>query len=254
MVLKRLIDQWSQSRLPDWLTTAAIGAWGILMLHYWATGKLGLLIHPKYFGLVVTAGLFLVVLAFLQGLRLVRRRSRLRLQHFSLMPPTWLSTVMLVGALVGLLVTPRPFASQTAIKRGLQDSAIITRARPQAFRVSSKPESRSLLDWTRTLDVYPEPDAYEGQGVNIDGFVVHSENLPETHFTLTQFVITCCAADAYPVGLPIKLEQSRDAYPVDEWFKVKGKMITEMLNGQRQLVVLAKALEPIPEPKNPYSY
>ena len=254
LIAKRSTSPWSRSRLPDWLTTAAIAAWGILMLDYWASGKLGLLIHPKYFGLTVTTGLFLAVLACLQGVRLVRQRSGLRLQHFALIPPSWLSTILLTAALVGLIITPRPFASQTAIQRGLQDNAIVTRTRPQTFRVTSKPESRSLLDWTRTLDVYPEPDAYEGQAVNVEGFVVHTNDLPETYLTLTQFVITCCAADAYPVGLPIKLEQNRQAYPVDQWFRVKGKMITETLNDRRQLVVLANSLDSIPEPKNPYSY
>ena len=252
MTPARLKQRWS--RLSDWLTTAAIAAWGILLLNYWASGKLGLLIHPKYFGLTVSAGLFLIILATLHGVKLVRQRSGVRLQHFSLIPPGWLGAVMLVAALVGLLVTPRPFASQTAIQRGLQDSALITRTRPQTFRVSNNPETRSLVEWIRTLDVYPEPDAYEGQPVNIDGFVVYPADLPETYLTLTQFVITCCAADAYPVGLPVKLAQSRQAYPIDRWFEVKGKMITETLNNQRQLVVLATALDSIPEPKNPYSY
>ena len=243
-----------RTQLPEWLTTAAIAAWGLLMLEYWASGKLGLLIHPKYFGLILSAGLFLIGLAGLQGVKLLRQHSNARLQHISLLPPLGLSTVLLGAALVGLLVTPRPFASQTAIQRGLQDSAIVTRAQPQAFRATVNPEQRSLLEWIRTLDVYPEPDAYKGQKVNVDGFVVYADDLPETYFTLTRFVITCCAADAYPVGLPVKLNQSRTVYRPDQWFNVKGQMITETLNGQRQLVIAATTLKPISEPKNPYSY
>ena len=153
------------------------------------------------------------MLASLQGFKLVRQRSGLRLQHISLLPPSGLSCILLTAALVGLIVTPRPFASQTAIQRGLQDSAIVTRAQPQAFRTSGNPEQRTLLEWIRTLDVYPEPDAYEGQKVDVDGFVVYTDGLPETYLTLTRFVITCCAADAYPVGLPVKLTQGRQAYP-----------------------------------------
>jgi uncharacterized repeat protein (TIGR03943 family) len=71
---------------------------------------------------------------------------------------------------------------------------------------------------------------------------------------LSRFVLTCCAADAYPVGLPVKLKQDRQAYKPDTWLEVEGRMITETLNGKRQLTVEATSLKPIPEPKNPYDY
>ncbi|NJO66452.1 MAG: TIGR03943 family protein, partial [Leptolyngbyaceae cyanobacterium RM1_405_57] len=69
-----------------------------------------------------------------------------------------------------------------------------------------------------------------------------------------RFVITCCAADTYPVGLPVKIEGSRSTYPPDTWLRVKGSMITETLDGQRQLTIQASQLEEIEEPENPYEY
>lgn len=242
------------AKLTDWLTVLAMAAWGALLLQFWTSGRMGLLIHPRYYGLTLSAGFFMLIVAIFQGLKLWRQPDGPRMQHFSLLSPQWLSLVLLVGALVGFLVPLRPFASQTAIQRGLQDANIVTRARPQAFRAQSDPESRSLLEWIRTLDVYPEPDAYQGQKVSVDGFVVYPENLPDNYFTLVRFAITCCAADAYPVGLPVKVQESRKNYPVDQWFAVKGQMQTETLEGKRQLVIVANSLEPIPEPKNPYSY
>ncbi len=242
------------TKLTDWLTVAAMGAWGILLLQFWTSGKLGILIHPKYFGLTLSAGFFLLILSIFQGLRLWRQPKGPRLQHFSLLSPQWLCLILLVAALIGFIFPPRPFTSQTAIQRGLQDNTIQTRARPQAFRTQSNPESRSLLEWIRTLDVYPEPDAYQGQKVSVDGFVVYPDNLPNNYLTLARFAITCCAADAYPVGLPVRLKQDRKAYPTDQWFAVKGQMQTETLEDKRQLVIVASSLEPIPEPKNPYSY
>jgi uncharacterized repeat protein (TIGR03943 family) len=243
------------SRLPDWIDIAALAAWGILFLRYWLTGKLGLLIHPNYFILTIVAGTMLLLLAGLKGWRQFKRPQEARMQHFTLFPPGTMAMVMLVAAIIGLVVTPRPFASQTAIQRGLeQNIAVVTRTRPQAFRVGESPESRSLIDWVRTLNTYPEPDAYAGQKVNVQGFVVHSNNLPDQYFTLTRFVITCCAADVYPVGMPVKLQQSRKSYAVDQWFTVKGQMRTESLNGKRQLVIEASSLTPIAEPQNPYDY
>ncbi|QUY45040.1 TIGR03943 family protein [Acaryochloris sp. 'Moss Beach'] len=232
----------------------ALCLWGILILQYWRSGKLGLLIHPNYYGLTLAAGCFLLMLTSLQILKLWRRRVPMRSQHLSLLSPPVMSGIMLTAALIGLLVTPRPFTSQTAIQRGLQDKTMVTRASPQAFRTTSQPENRTLLEWIRTLDVYPEPDAYAGQKVNVDGFVVYPEDLSDNYFTLTRFVISCCAADAYPVGLPVKLKQSRKTYAVDSWLAIQGEMVTETLNGQRQLVIQAQTLKSIPEPDNPYYY
>jgi uncharacterized repeat protein (TIGR03943 family) len=240
-------------RLPEWIETFALGLWGVLFLYYWRIGKLGLLIHPNYFGLTIAAGFVLLILAFLSVFKLLRRQ-RAEDTHQTYFPPGFLSGVLLVSAIVGLVVTPKPFASQTAMQRGLEDINVVTRVRPQAFRVSQSPGTRSLVDWIRTLDVYPEPDAYSGQPVNVDGFVVYTPNLPDRYLTLTRFVITCCAADAYPIGLPVQLTQSRSSFPPDHWFRVKGKMMTETLNGKRQSVIQASELKPIPEPSNPYAY
>ncbi len=234
------------------------------MLKYWLNGQLALLIHPNYFGLVVVTGFALLTIAALRGFQLVaqvRQRASGRPvtmpvgQHISLFPPGWSSTLLLATAILGLMVTPKVFASQTAIQRGVMESVSMTRSQPQAFRGSSKPEERSLIDWVRTLNVYPEPDAYTGQAVKVQGFVVHPPNFPPQYLLISRFVITCCAADAYPVGLPVKLTTNHNAYPVDTWLEVEGKMVTETLEGKRQLTIEAKEpLKKIPKPAKPYYY
>lgn len=243
------------SLLP-WLDVVAIAAWGFLFLKYWLTGRLYLLIHPNYTWLTVVAGFALVGLAAVRAVLLLCR-SRTAMPagaHLSLFPPGWSSGLLLATALVGLLVTPRAFASQTAIDRGVTDSLTLTRVRPQTFRASTRTEDKSLIDWIRTLHVYPEPDAYTGQKVKIQGFVTYPPNLPEQYFLITRFVITCCAADVYPVSLPVKIEGNRKDYPADTWLEVQGQMITDTLAGKRQLTIQAKSLQRIPEPKNPYDY
>jgi uncharacterized repeat protein (TIGR03943 family) len=207
------------AKLPEWLHTFALGLWGALFLYYWHSGKLGLLIHPNYFVLSIGTGFVLLAIAILNFLRMVRRQTGSRESHQILFSPLLMSSILLTTAIIGFWVVPRPFASDTAIQRGLQDSAIITRVRPQSFRVNRSSESRTLIDWVRTLDVYPEPDAYAGQKVSVDGFAAYTQNLPEGYLTLTRFVITCCAADVYPVGLPVKFTQPKSNLPADRWFK-----------------------------------
>jgi len=246
------------------LDTLALLGWGILLLRFWITQRINVLLHPDYVWLAVVAGIFLMGLGLWRLRLLVTRAGRriaiaqttpqVQMQHFNLFPPGLSSGVLLLVALFGLQFVPQPFSSQMALDRGVTETLTMTRSQPQSFRGGSRPEERSLIDWVRTLNVYPEPDAYEGQPVNVEGFVIHSPELSDGYLMLARFVITCCAADVYPVGLPVKLEGDRADYPADAWFRVEGSMSTETLNGQRQLVIQAAQLIPIDEPENPYEY
>lgn len=246
--------------VSPWLDVIAIAAWGVALLKFWLTGELFLLIHPNYKILTIVAAIALLLIALMKGWFVWRASRSVRIvptpaQHLTLFPPGFSSIIMLTVAIAGLIITPRAFASQTAIDRGVSEAITLTRVKPQSFQASAKTEDKSLIDWIRTLQVYPEPDAYTGQKAKIEGFVVYPPNLPEQYFLATRFVITCCAADAYPVSLPVKLTQgSRNDYKVDSWVSIEGTMITETLAGKRQLTVQAASLKPIPQPKNPYNY
>ncbi len=247
-----------RSFLP-WLDVLAIAAWGVLLLYYWLSEKLFLLIHPNYIGLTVTAGIFLLFVSGLKGLFLLRssrsRQPSAPMQQMTLFPPGLGSLLLLGVAIAGLLITPRAFASQTALDRGVTDAITLTRVKPQSFRASTRTEDKTLIDWIRTLQVYPEPDAYTGQKAKVQGFVVYPPSLSEKYLLLTRFVITCCAADAYPVSLPVKLTTGdRKSYSPDSWLEVEGQMLTETLDNKRQLTLQATSLKSIPEPKNPYNY
>ncbi len=238
----------------SWLDIAAIMAWGILLLKYAIDGTLYILIHPSYYLLATVTGGCLVSIGILQSWRLWRRKLELpAVQHSSLLPSGSATILLLTTAIVGLIITPKLFNSHAAVQRGVSAEAVtVTRDRAQAFHTSIKPESKSLVDWVRTLNIYPEPDAYLGQKMNVSGFVVYRPEVPANYLMLSRFVITCCAADAYPVALPVKFTGDRTTYPQDSWLQVKGKAIVETFGGTRQLVIAATELQPIPAPKNPY--
>ncbi len=240
--------------LLNWLDVLAIAAWGVLLLRYWLTGKLGLLVHPNYFGLIIATGFVLLVIAAFKTKELLRKLELPKVQHLTVFPVGWSSGLLLMTALVGLVVTPHPLTSTAAVQLGLADSFISTRTQPQAFRTSVRSEEKSLVDWARTLQVYPEPEAYIGRKVKVQGFVVHLAELPDNFLTITRFVIAHCALDAYPVGLPVQLSQSRKVYPSDTWLEIEGQMITTDLEGKRQLTIQEKSIKLIPAPQNPYEY
>ena len=247
-----------------WLDGCTLLAWGILLLKYAGTGQYKLLIHPNYYGLVLASGIILTCLGIVKVILIFTRSHKSADEHITLFPPGFGSGLLLVVAIAGLLIPPKVLTSQTAMQRVVRDIPL-TRSQPQAFRTATQPETRSLIEWIRTINAYPEPDAYAGQPANVSGFVLHLEELPDNYLMLSRFVITCCAVDAYPIGIPVKLETSRNTYPPDTWLKIQGEMITETLPtkeradshsimGKRSLVLAAKSIESIPTPSDPYSY
>ncbi len=238
---------------PELLDALVLATWSLAFFRYWLTGKLFLLLHPDYMWLANGAGIVLLGLALFK-LTQSKRKTPSSGGHTTLLPPQLSSLILLAIGVVSLIYTPQAFASDAAIQRGVSDSLTLTRSQPQRFIRQASSEDRTIIDWIRTLNVYPEPDAYTGQSVSVSGFVIHPQDWPEGYLMLSRFVLTCCAADAYPVGLPVQLAVSRQAYEPDSWLQVEGKMVTATINGQRQLTIEPTRLETIPEPKNPYEY
>lgn len=232
----------------------ALLLWGLMILRYWWTGRLAVLLHPDYHWLAIGAGWLLLLMATWRGLALVRSPKSVDTPHIALLPRQWSLMVLLAVAVFGLIYVPRPFASDTALARGIADPVGLTRSQPQRFVRNTPPEERSLIDWIRILNVYPEPDAYTDDPVNVSGFVIHPSDWSENHMMVARFVLTCCAADAYPVGLPVQLKGDRDEFAPDSWVAIQGQMMTETLDGQRRLVIQPNEVTAIPEPNNPYEF
>lgn len=245
----------------SWLDVAAIGSWGALLLTYWRTGQLALLVHPLYNGLIVAAGMLLLIASTFAGIKIVRGRSPKRTgdeEHLTVLPPTLTSGILLAAAILGLLIAPKPLASAKAMQQQTSASVTVTRSNPQSFRANRDPAERSLVEWVRLLNVYPEPTAYEGQAMEISGFVLPAtpgDGLPPGYIWLARFTITCCAADAYPLVLPVQLPENRPkSYEADTWLLTTGTAQTAKIGRDRRLAVKATQVRPIEAPANPYEY
>ncbi len=269
-VLSKLNPSRTLKPLLPGLDILAILAWGVLLFKYWISGRLKLLIHPNYFLLVLLTGVLLIILSgvkawfWSQTLRKKGNNGE-TVQHITIFPPGWGSGLLVITAIAGFIISPTVFDSQMALQRGISEALPVTQRETQSFSVNVKPEERSLIDWIRTLNAYPEPDAYQGQKAKVIGFVVHSPILPDNYVFLSRFIITCCAVDAYPVGLPVKLERDRRNYPPDTWLKIEGEMLTETLaidtqtmqktnTEKRQLVLSPNTITTVPTPDDPYGY
>lgn len=266
--LEKQLPKQDKIRLTQLLSILAILAWGILLLKYGFTGQYQLLIHPNYFYLMMLTGILLLIISIVKIKQLFKTTTNTinnldNEQHLTIFPPGIGSSLLLLVAIAGLVIPPTVLTSSTALQRGVTETLPLTRYQPQSFVTQSKPEERSLIEWIRTLNAYPEPDAYTGQSAKITGFVIHLPELPANYLLLSRFILTCCAVDAYPVFIPIELPADAGQYPADTWLEIEGTMTTQSLKirdrsntpqEKRRLVVKASKITQIPTPKNPYSY
>lgn len=209
-----------------------LALWGLVLLLSSLSGRLDLLLHSAFHGLVGAAGVVLLALAAL----LVCRRRRLQRTPT---PLAWMLTGA-VGVAV-LLLPPDPSFSVLASGRpqGLPE--------PPKLAFTLPPEQRSLTDWVRLLRHRPDPALYEGQTVRISGFVLPQ---PQGAPLLARLQVRCCLADATPIGLPV-------AWPADlrprpnQWLALEGTMTTALVDGELTSVVQPRRIRPIARPCRP---
>lgn len=211
---------------------ALLALWGLVLLVSSLSGRLDLLLHGAFHGLVGAAGAVLLGLAAL----LVMRRRRLPPQPI---PRAWLLTAPV--ALAVLLIAPDPSFTVLASGRpqGLPD--------PPKLAFVLPPEQRSLSEWVRLLRSHPDPALYSGQRLRVSGFVLPQ---PEGAPLLARLQVRCCLADATPVGLPV-------AWPAqftpraNQWLAIEGRMGTVLRNGELRSQIQPHRIRPIPRPQRP---
>lgn len=168
---------------------------------------------------------------------------------------SWSGLVLIsLPIVLGILVPPRPLGvaalQNREISAGALDSVL-----PAAVRSSRVQESseRTILDWVLAFHEGERPA--ETDTADVIGFVYLDDASEEVQFTLTRFVVGCCAADAMAVGLPVSLAAglpSEEELAEGQWVRVVGQFATPA--GNALPVLMADRLETVPEPNQPYLY
>jgi uncharacterized repeat protein (TIGR03943 family) len=165
------------------------------------------------------------------------------------------TAVIIVGATLALLVLPpATLTSAVAAQRSINSE---TSAIDQggATLVGADTSTFTVKDWAVLLRQNPDIDAYTGTPVEVSGFVLASTEDSENVFYITRFVVTHCAIDAQPVGVPIYLPGWQDEYDADQWVEASGALAANPApSGTDPLVLVPEELARIEEPSDPYVF
>ena len=119
--------------------------------------------------------------------------------------------------------------------------------------VSRNPLDRNILDWLREFDRASTPAQFNGTAVDVLGFVYREPIHPQDGFMLARFTMSCCVADAFPIGMPI-IAAGAEEYAAGLWLRVTGQLKASAFGGDFLPVVFADAVELVDEPRQPYLY
>ncbi len=224
-------------------------AWMILRLYF--TGRINFYIHPDFTVLAVITGIVLVLLFACIAIFSVAGRGALP-HHVH--GKWWQLMLVIIPLLLALLLPPQPLSSQAFSSRSVDNLVELALSRkvkkPAQFVLNS--ENRDLADWVRLFGQQTDLSVYAGMKAKVTGFVLRDGNLPDGYFTVARFVISCCAADARPVGLLVRYNLGLYTPVNDQWVEIRGEWQLEEVNGQIQPVLILKEAQKIDIPANPY--
>jgi uncharacterized repeat protein (TIGR03943 family) len=248
--------------LARYLPAAILAAYGIFITSLYLRGIMTLYINPAYVPPTTLAGVVLLglsVVAFLHPPSVTCTCAECvdgscECDHTS--PRIWPYAVLSIPLLIALAFPPHGLAAGSAQQRGLQIAGLTTVSNSSTLhRVSLSVDTRSftMQDWVGALSADPNPRDYAGKPVTVSGMVLHSPgSVPPGYIMVIRYQVTCCIADARPVGLVVK-DTSHGALKDNQWVSVTGTMGAANDGGQQIAVVDPRTMTPI-KSQNPYMY
>jgi uncharacterized repeat protein (TIGR03943 family) len=173
-------------------------------------------------------------------------------QHGSL---SWGGLLLVaLPVILGLLIPPKPLGAAAMSNREISVGSVNSTTAPQTSQVISRPAvEKNVLDWLIDFRLAQDPAAFADQEARVIGFVYQDERFGGGQFMVSRFVLSCCAADAAPLGLVVHWPETT-ALTNDQWVEVSGRFQPGEFNGEAMPILIADKVTPTEVPEQPYLY
>jgi uncharacterized repeat protein (TIGR03943 family) len=120
---------------------------------------------------------------------------------------------------------------------------------------SSGPMPIQVIDMLYAIQMPSYREEFDGKEVELTAQYVPmtTANPKGDRFQAIRMFITCCAADAKPVGVTVKCS-NQPSVPEMGWLKITGRPTFPMEGGRRTAVIEATKVEECPAPAEPFVY
>lgn len=242
----------TSSRIAFWRTFLLLGlaVYFILLI---VTGSLTNYINIRFSWLSYVAAALFTVLGSISAYDLLRKREEHHHEHDHEHDHAQLSwpvlAIVAVPLILGTLLPSQPLGA-SAVGGNISTSAI---GGESATTLKRNPLDRNILDWLREFNQSATPAAFDGQPVDLTGFVYREPGFGETQFMIARFSISCCVADAFALGIPVDWAEG-ESLADGEWVRIQGSLLAGDFDGQNMPIIRADSVEIVPQPEHPYLY
>jgi uncharacterized repeat protein (TIGR03943 family) len=169
---------------------------------------------------------------------------------------TWIGLLILtVPVIVGTLVPPQPLGANALENREVNVGSLSSIAPPRSneTRMGIVTGEKNIIDWLSEFHDNPDPAGFTGQEAHIIGFVYRDERFTPDSFMVGRFIVSCCVADAAPVGLIVQWPDA-PTLADNQWVEVTGHFEPGSFDGFALPVLVAGQVTPTEPPAQPYLY
>ncbi|MDD3726245.1 MAG: TIGR03943 family protein [Candidatus Ratteibacteria bacterium] len=227
----------------DFYQALTIFIWILFLFITLATGKLQAYINKRFFPFTIL-GLLILLMLFVIKLKRFKKEEKENitiqssLSFIVLLFPILLVVVVRPGSLPGLAAGKRGISQEFAGENVME----ILKAQIEMEGQYKKLNIKQILTLVKN-----KPEEIDGKPVAVEGFVF-KQNVSEK-FILVRFLITCCAADATPLGIEV-LYSNTGELKQDIWVKVYGQCRIE----EGKPVIIAEEIKETQQPTDVYLY
>ena len=161
--------------------------------------------------------------------------------------------IMIIPLLIGVLIPAKPLDSTAVSAKGLTTTSAIISSNSSSHPFETESEQRNVLDWVKVFYFEKDLNPYLGQKAAVTGFVYFDSQLPKGQFFVSRFILACCAADAYAVGMIVE-PPAGTSVKSDDWVQIRGPVAMVSFDGHNSPLIRAETITPIPQPDQPYLY
>ncbi|GAB3603356.1 TIGR03943 family putative permease subunit [Microbacterium aureliae] len=147
--------------------------------------------------------------------------------------------------LLTLLLPPASLSAELAISRDVGAPPLFAGSDAVTLASTGDTASFGVGEWSAVFASSTNPEAFDGDEVELTGFVTPGEG---GDFDLTRLVITHCVIDAQSASVPVV---GGDAPSTGQWVTITG---TVRSSSDGSLTIDASEIEVIDEPEDPYEY
>lgn len=157
--------------------------------------------------------------------------------------------VIAIPLILGLLVPAEPLSADS-VNGGITMNSVGVSSEDLA---AIPPVERDVLQWLRLFDTSDDPAVFNGQQVDVIGFVYNEPTFGDDRAMVVRFTISCCVADALAIGLPIDVT-GLEVPAQGTWVRITGTLTADTFRDETMPIVQPDAIEEIEMPDDPYLY